>query len=127
MARPVKDLVLLQGTSLLPGHKCSGHKDPVLLQLWHSLQPWLRFDLWPGNFHMSQVWPRKKTKMQSKYPNEFAFSKLVIFHSSKPGVLPLPSPNPFPIILLKTPYFIYFLIFIFRATPVAYGSSQARG
>ena len=26
----------------------SGLKDPALLQLWHGLQLWLRFNPWPG-------------------------------------------------------------------------------
>ena len=35
----------------------SGLKDPALLQLWHRLQPLLRFSPWPENFHVLQVWP----------------------------------------------------------------------
>ena len=34
-------------------------KDLVLLQLWCWLQLRLRFDPWPGNFHMLWVWPKK--------------------------------------------------------------------
>ena len=32
-------------------------KDLVLLQLWHRLQLWLRFNPWPGNFSMLWVKP----------------------------------------------------------------------
>ena len=34
-------------------------KDLVLPQLRHRLKLWLRFDPWPGNFHMQ---PKKKKK-----------------------------------------------------------------
>ena len=30
-------------------------KDLALLQLWHKLQLWYRFDPWPGDFHMPQA------------------------------------------------------------------------
>ena len=33
----------------------SGVKDPLLQQLWHMLQLWLRFDPWPGNSMCSEV------------------------------------------------------------------------
>ena len=35
----------------------SGLKNLALLQLWHRSQLWLKYHLWPGNFHMPQVWP----------------------------------------------------------------------
>ena len=41
--------------------ECSGLKDPVLLQLWHRSQPWLRLNPWPGNFCMLPVCPLKIT------------------------------------------------------------------
>ena len=37
----------------------SGLKDPELPQLWCRLQLWLRFNPWPGNFHMLQERPYK--------------------------------------------------------------------
>ena len=42
-------------------------KDLVLLQLWHRSQLQLRFDPWPGNFHMLWVQlKKKKTNKQKK-------------------------------------------------------------
>ena len=35
-------------------------KDLVLLQLWQDSQLQFRFDPWPGNFHMLQVWTNMK-------------------------------------------------------------------
>ena len=32
----------------------------ALPQLWHGLQLWLEFDLWPRNFHVLQVQPKNK-------------------------------------------------------------------
>ena len=37
-------------------------KDQALPQLWHRSQLWLRFDPWPRNFHVPQVWLGKKKK-----------------------------------------------------------------
>ena len=37
--------------------RSKGLKDLALPQLWQSLQLWLRLSPWPGNFHMSWVWP----------------------------------------------------------------------
>ena len=37
-------------------------KDPALPQLWHRSQLLLRFDPWPGNFHMMWVQPKKEKK-----------------------------------------------------------------
>ena len=34
-------------------------KDPALLQLWCGLHLACRFDPWPRNFHMPQVWLKK--------------------------------------------------------------------
>ena len=31
-------------------------KDPALLQLWHRLYLWLRFNPWPGNIHVPWIW-----------------------------------------------------------------------
>ena len=35
-------------------------KDLALLPLWLRSQLWHGLDLWPGNFHMPQVWQEKK-------------------------------------------------------------------
>ena len=40
-----------------------GIKDLALLLLWHG------FNLWPGNFHMPWVWPKKKKKERKKKLN----------------------------------------------------------
>ena len=47
----------VQGRSL---DQRNGLKDLALLQLWHRSQLQLRFNHWPGNFHMSLVRPLKK-------------------------------------------------------------------
>ena len=44
----------------------SGLKDPALPQLWHKSQLQLRFNPWPGNFHLLQVWLLKKKKKKTK-------------------------------------------------------------
>jgi len=38
----------------------SGLKDLALPQLQHRSKLWLGFSPWPGNFHMTRVWPLKK-------------------------------------------------------------------
>ena len=48
-AQWVKDLVL--------PHATEQGEDLALLWLWYGLQLQLRFDLWPRNFHMLQMWP----------------------------------------------------------------------
>ena len=40
----------------------SGLKDPVLPQLQHVFNPW------PGNFHIPQVWPLRKTGGRWRVP-----------------------------------------------------------
>ena len=35
-------------------------EDLALPQLWSRLQLQLRFDSWPGNFHMPHMWPKNK-------------------------------------------------------------------
>ena len=42
----------------------SGLNDLALPQPWHTLQLWLRFNPWPGNFHVPWVWPFKKEKVK---------------------------------------------------------------
>ena len=42
-------------------------KDPVLLQLWCRLQLRLKFNPWPGNFHIPRVRPKKRKKRFAKY------------------------------------------------------------
>ena len=37
-----------------------GLKEPVLPQLWHRSQLWLRFTPWPRNYHMLLVSHKKK-------------------------------------------------------------------
>ena len=46
-------------------------KDLVLLQLWCTLQTWLGFDPWPGNFHMPWV----SLKFQSSWLSSFLFTE----------------------------------------------------
>ena len=46
--------------------RLGGFKDPVLLQLWPSSQLRLRFDPWPGNFHMPQKQKQAKTQSWGK-------------------------------------------------------------
>ena len=41
-------------------------KDLVLLQLWHRLQLQLRFDPWPGKFHIPILVQPKKEKNRLK-------------------------------------------------------------
>ena len=60
VVKRVNDLACLcGGASLIPS---LAHlvKDLALLQLWHRLQFWLRFNSWHRNFHMPQGWPKKK-------------------------------------------------------------------
>ena len=35
-------------------------KDLVWFMLWLRPLLWCKFDPWPGNFHMPQVWPKRK-------------------------------------------------------------------
>ena len=46
--------------------RCSGLKDLTLPQLWCWSQLWLRFSLWPGNFHMPRAQPKKKKKERDR-------------------------------------------------------------
>ena len=41
-------------------------KDLVLSLLWLRSLLWCRFDPWPGNFCMPQVWPKEKRKGKEK-------------------------------------------------------------
>ena len=53
------------GISLIPS-PAQWVKDQVLLQLWHEVQLQLRFDLWPGNFHIPlRRWPKKSFLKQT--------------------------------------------------------------
>ena len=64
MAQWVNDLAYRSGgVGLIPG-PAQWMKVLVLLQQWCRLQLWLRFDTWPGKFHMMQVWPKKEKKQQ---------------------------------------------------------------
>lgn len=40
--------------------------DLVLPLLWLWLLLWCRFDFWPGNFHVSQAWPKTQNKKQNE-------------------------------------------------------------
>ena len=45
----------------------SGLKHPLLLQLWHRWQLWLRSDPWPGNSaHRGAAKKEKKKKLKQK-------------------------------------------------------------
>jgi len=89
-------------------------KDPALSLLWFwsllwlLLLLWQEFDPWLRNFYMLQV--RPKTKMEISLAN---------VNVSYKRVPPTWFSEFFPCLL--------FLFFFFRATPAAYGSSQARG
>ena len=41
-------------------------KDLALSLLWHGLLLWLKFNPWPGNFHMPWAWPKNKTKQNQE-------------------------------------------------------------
>ena len=80
-------------------------EDLVLSLHWLRSILWHGFDPWPGNFHMPWVQPPKKTNKNLK---KSCYMNLLFF----------------PVL-----FFILFskFLLLFRATPVAYGSSQARG
>ena len=60
MVQWVDDLACLcGGTGLIPS-PVKGVKDPVMPQMQHSLQLWLGFSPWPGNFHTLCVQSKKK-------------------------------------------------------------------
>ena len=49
-------------------------KDPALSQQRPESLLWQRFELWPGNFHVSQAWPKKqKQKNQKKNSGKSSF------------------------------------------------------
>ena len=58
-------------------------KDLALLHLWCRVQLWLRFDPWPGNFHMLQVRPKKKKKKVLLYSIRNYIQHPVINHNGK--------------------------------------------
>ena len=54
-------------------------KDLALLQLWHRLQLWLRFDPRPRNFHMPRTRPKKLKKIKKEYKmNKFHLKELKV-------------------------------------------------
>ena len=64
MAPWVNDLAcLFSGTSSIPS-LVQWIKDPVWLQLRHSLQLQLGFTPWPGNFHV--LWGDQKSQIVNK-------------------------------------------------------------
>ena len=66
MVQWVNDLVRLCGVAGLIPSPAQWVKDLALLQLGGRLQPQLGFDLWPRNFHMLWVWPKKGKKQKQK-------------------------------------------------------------
>ena len=65
MAQWIKDPAHLCGIPVrFPGPE-QWIKDPVWPQLWHKSQMRLRFNPWPGNFHMPQVWPKEEKKKKA--------------------------------------------------------------
>ena len=62
MAQWVNNLACLCGGAGLIPSLVQWVKNLALPQLWHRSQLWLKFDPWPGNFHMLW-WPKKKKKI----------------------------------------------------------------
>ena len=59
----VKEWACFPGSvGLIPSLFVRWVKDPALLQLWCSLQLWLRFGHWPRNFYMLWVQLKKRKK-----------------------------------------------------------------
>ena len=58
----VNELACLYGIGSIPG-PLQWVKDPVLPQMW------LGFDLWPRNFHLLQVLPKKQKQRINNPPN----------------------------------------------------------
>lgn len=84
-----------------------GVKDPAMPHWWCRSQPWLRFDPWPGNFHMSQVWPKPPPKTKT-------IKRLKHFHNKRPLFLLITGEfNPFVLILLLI---CFYLLLSFLAT-----------
>ena len=52
--------IAMEKAQVLSPAQCSGLKDPALPQLQCRLQLQLGFSYWPRNFHMPQMWPKKK-------------------------------------------------------------------
>ena len=66
VAQWVDDLAYLYGIACsIPG-LTQWVKDLVLPQLWCRSQMWLRFYLWPGNFHLLRVWLKKDKKKRKE-------------------------------------------------------------
>ena len=62
MVQWANDLACLCGGASSIPNPAQQVKDPVLPQPWCKSQLQLGFNHWPGNFHMSWVWPKKKKK-----------------------------------------------------------------
>ena len=60
-------------------------KDLTLPQLWCRLQLQCRFSPWPGNFHMPQVWAKKKKKPIFNWNNHFSISVFFYFSTLQHG------------------------------------------
>ena len=50
-------------------------KDPALSLLWLRSLLWREFDPWPGNFHMLQIWPKKKKRRNKRHILQHQFQK----------------------------------------------------
>ena len=68
MVQWVNDLAYFcESTASIPG-LAQWIKDLAQLCLWRRSQLWLRFDSWPGNFHMPWVWLKKEKKEEQQKP-----------------------------------------------------------
>ena len=96
-------LCLPSGAGSIPG-PMQQVKDLALPWLQHRWQLRLGFNPWPGNFHISQVQPKKRKKKNKKKPLNVTKKSVMIYQS-----------------------FFFFFLNLFRATAEAHGSLQTRG
>ena len=99
--------------------------DLALSLQWLESLLWCSFDPWPGNFHMLWVWPKKK-KIKCQC-NRTYIHFVVCSHE-------ISLRRPFPPLNHKVlevfsvgGLFVCLFVLLFRAAPIAYGVSQARG
>ena len=85
-----------------------GVKDLALLQPWHRSQLWLGFHPWPRNIYMLLVQQEKERKEERKKGRKKERRKVGVF-------------------LVCCLFFVFVFVLLCRATPSAYGGSQARG
>ena len=116
-------------------------KESALPQLWCRLQLQLRFSPWPGNFHMLWAWPKKQ--IQTYILNLCVYWFFCLFPVSKRNIFKIFSWYIFVVLLvailyvlptlcfvlviLAVSFFLFLFFCFFRATPMAYGGSQAKG